>query len=198
MHPCRSASSYEFSPSPLLSVKGKTNTTPRTGEFLKLDGLLPKKKRPTPEDRAREIEGALDWLRTQGAGLVEDESIPSLGKVNTVDISRRTPEARAKDLEDSLNWISNKGNDGDSNDPTRDFRKLDSMLPKKCGQTPEERAREIEEALDLLRSKDPTSLFAKVEIPKHQKIQKPSGSAHPTPLLAALRRRCRGRLEYMV
>ena len=71
-----------------------------------------------------------------------------------------TPEARAKDLEDSLNWISNKGNDDDSNDPTRDFRKLDSMLPKKRGQTPEERAREIEEALNWLRSKGPTAEMA--------------------------------------
>ena len=140
--------------------KKKEDKYDPTGEFRKLDGLLPKKKSQTPEDRAREIEGALDWLRTQGTGLVEDEYIPSLGKVGTVDISRRTPEARAKDLEDALNWIRNKGNDDDSNDPTGDFRKLDSMLPKKRGQTPEERAREIEEALDWLRSKGPTAEMA--------------------------------------
>jgi hypothetical protein len=63
-------------------------------------------------------------------------------------ISRRKREERAQDLEDTLNWLRNKRKDGDRTDPSGEFRKLDSMLPKKRKHTPEERAREIEGALD--------------------------------------------------
>merc|ERR1712048_1416024 len=69
-------------------------------------------------------------------------------------ISKRTPEQRAKDLRDIMSWMRNL-EDG-SLDPTGDFRKIDSILPKKRGQSKRERALEIENALDWVRN---TSAF---------------------------------------
>ena len=132
--------------------KKKEDRYDPTAGFRKLDTLLAKKKGETPEDRARDIEGALDWLRSQGTSPVGDESILSLEKIGTVEMSRRTPGDRALDLEDALNWMRNKGMDDDVNDPTGDFRKLDSMLPRKRDQIPDERAREVEGALDWMRN----------------------------------------------
>jgi hypothetical protein len=45
-----------------------------TAEFRKLDNLLPTKRGQTPEDRTREIEGALDRLRSQGTTPDPDEA----------------------------------------------------------------------------------------------------------------------------
>ena len=40
-----------------------------TGQFKKIDQMLPKPKRgQKPEDRAREIEGILDWMRRNEVG----------------------------------------------------------------------------------------------------------------------------------
>ena len=44
-------------------VHGKKPSDDVTGDFKKIDQLLPKKKKQTPEDRAKEVEGAMDWLR---------------------------------------------------------------------------------------------------------------------------------------
>ena len=95
---------------------------------------------------------ALDWIRSRDVGPGDDDDIPEFEKLGSIPVSRRTPEQRAKDLEDALNWMRNKGTDDESNDPTGQFRKIDSMLPKRPGQTPEERAREIEGALDWMRN----------------------------------------------
>jgi hypothetical protein len=57
------------------------------------------------------------------------------------------------DIENTLNWVRNKGKDDAGNDLTGEFRKLESMMPKKSVQTtPEDRSREIEGALDWMRS----------------------------------------------
>jgi hypothetical protein len=79
-------------------------------------------------------------------------AVDKFNKVPSVPISRRTPEQRAKDLENTLNWLRNKGKDDEVFDPTGEFRKLDSMLPKKNGQTPADRARDIKGALDWMRN----------------------------------------------
>ncbi len=63
-------------------------------------------------------------------------------------MSRRSPEQRAQDLEDALHWMRNKGDEEDANDPTGDFRKLDSLLPKKRSQKAD---KEFSEAIDLWR-----------------------------------------------
>jgi hypothetical protein len=56
----------------------------------------------------------------------------------------------AKDLKNTLNRLHNKGKDDGVNDPTGEFRKLDSLLPQKRGQTPADWARDIEGALDWI------------------------------------------------
>jgi hypothetical protein len=83
-----------------------------------LDNLLPKKRAQT-----RDIEGALDWLRSKAPGAAGDDSIPSFYKIGSVPMSRRSPKQRAQDLKDALNWTRNKG---DANDPTGDFRKWEA------------------------------------------------------------------------
>merc|ERR1712183_230700 len=71
---------------------------------------------------------------------------------------RSTEQQRSKDLTDALNWLRNKGDDDEKYDPTGEFRKLDSMLPKKRGQSAEDRAIEIEGSLQWLRNnRDPPS-----------------------------------------
>jgi hypothetical protein len=114
---------------------------------------LPKKRGQTPEDRAHDLNGALDWLRSKAPGAAGDDSIPSFDMIGSVPMSRRSPEQRAQDLEDALNWMRNKGDEEDANDPTGDFRKLDSLLPKKRSQKAD---KEISEAIDLWRDNGKT------------------------------------------
>ena len=48
-----------------LRNKGKDDkTTDPTGDFRRLDALLPKKLGESLEARAREVEGSLDWIGT--------------------------------------------------------------------------------------------------------------------------------------
>ena len=118
-----------------LRNKGKDDDiTDPTGEFRKLDSMLPHRRGQTPEDRARELEGALDWLRNRDVSPSEDEGLPAFNKAGSVPFARRTPEQRTEDLDNALNWLRNKGKDDDTNDPTGEFRKLDSMLPVRRGQ----------------------------------------------------------------
>jgi hypothetical protein len=102
-----------------------------TSEFRKLDSILPKKAGQPPENRAREVQGALVWMRNNGISPHDDYCVEKLNKLPSIPASRRTPEKRAKDLKNTLNWLRNKGKDYDANDPIGEFRKLDSMLPKK-------------------------------------------------------------------
>jgi hypothetical protein len=44
-----------------------------TGDFHKVDNLLPKKRGQPPEDRGREIEGALAWMRNNSSRHAEWE-----------------------------------------------------------------------------------------------------------------------------
>eukprot|EP00934_Nitzschia_sp_Nitz4_P009075 Nitzschia sp. Nitz4//scaffold279_size24496//752//7097//NITZ4_008380-RA/size24496-exonerate_est2genome-gene-0.13-mRNA-1//-1//CDS//3329545391//9065//frame0 len=128
-----------------------------SGDFKLLDKLLPKKKRGTEEDRARDIEGALDWMRNHGVKPGDLKPLEKFKKLGTIPVSRRTPEQRAKDLDDTMNWLRKKGKKGGKADPTGDFAKLDAILPRKKDQSPELRARQIEGALDWVRTCDVTS-----------------------------------------
>jgi hypothetical protein len=52
-----------------------------TGEFKKIDQMLPKKKGESPQDRDRDIESGLDWCRNLGVtplGVDEDSPAFSL------------------------------------------------------------------------------------------------------------------------
>jgi hypothetical protein len=95
-----------------------------------LDSILPVKPGQTPEQRASEIEGAIDWVRSNEVGPAVD---------------------RKKDVDDVRTWLRSKK--ADSLDPAGDFKKIDQLLPKKKGQKPEDRAKEIEGALDWMRNK---------------------------------------------
>jgi hypothetical protein len=101
--------------------------------------------------RSREIEGALDWMRSNGVSPHDEDAVDKFNKLPSAPVSRRNPEQRAKDLEHTLDWVRNKGNADACKDPTSEFRKLDSMLPKKNGQTPADGARDVEGALDWMR-----------------------------------------------
>jgi hypothetical protein len=115
--------------------------------------MLPARKGQSPEERAREIEATLDWMRNNDISPAANDALDKLDKVGPVSMASRSPEQRVSDLAEALNWVRNKGKDDDVNDPTGQFRKLDSMLPKKRGQSAEDRAREIEGAMDWMRSK---------------------------------------------
>lgn len=123
-----------------------------TGEFRKLDAILPKKKSQTPEQRANEIESHLDWLRNGGADNLPEPA--SFDKINMATVGRRTPEEQAQDYSNALNWLRNKESGSDYLDPNGEFRKLDSLLPVKKNQSPEDRARELSTALDWLRNEN--------------------------------------------
>jgi hypothetical protein len=128
---------------------GKPESEDPTGEFTKVDQLLPKKKQ-SDEDRARDIEGALDWMRNRGVEPSDESPEGTFEKLGSFPISRRSPEERSGDVDDIMTWM--RTNKDDQDDPTGEFTKIDQMLPKKKGQKPEERAREIESALDWMRN----------------------------------------------
>jgi hypothetical protein len=123
-----------------------------SGEFRKLDKLLPQKAGQNVAERARDIEGALDWLRNSGVPSVDDDLAKALGRVGSVPISLRTPEQRMKDQQDALNWLRHKGKNDNVVDPTGEFRKIDSLLPKKKSQSKADRAKEMEQAIDWCRN----------------------------------------------
>jgi len=131
-----------------------------TGDYRKLDSMLPKKKGMTPEDRAREIESSLDWLRSQ-QDIPADEEATIITESEAIDLSTlgpapicvTSPEDRQEELRNIMSWIRNKGK-GMKNkyDPSGNFRKLDKLLPRKRRQKPEDRAREIERVMDWMRN----------------------------------------------
>jgi hypothetical protein len=58
------------------------------GEFCKLDSMLPKKRGQTPKDRAHEIEGALDWIHSNGVSPHDEDDVEKLNKLPPVPVSR--------------------------------------------------------------------------------------------------------------
>jgi len=129
--------------------KGKDDkTSDPTGDFRKLDVVLPRSAGQSPEDRSRQIESCLDWIRNSEPTMGRDDNQPSPQTIGSLPIARRTPEQRIGDLENALNFLRSKGTkDEKMFDPTGEFKKLDKLLPKKKGGTIEDRARDIETAL---------------------------------------------------
>jgi len=119
-----------------------------SGDFRKLDKLLPKKRGQTAEQRGRAIEGALDFLRSNNVSPDDDDIIDKYSDVGSIPVSPRTPEQRYKDFYDVLNWIRHQGENDAINDPNGYFQKLDSILPKRRGLKVKDRARQIEKFLD--------------------------------------------------
>jgi hypothetical protein len=98
----------------------------------------------TLEERARLIEGALDWVRNKGLAL-DEVILPLPNESRFVPVNATTPQQRESDLENVLNWI--RSGKSDAADPTGEFKRLDSMLPNKRRQKPRELTHEIDESL---------------------------------------------------
>ena len=67
-----------------------------TGEFEKIDQVVPRNPGDKPKGRSRDIESALDWMHNNGMAL-DDESLPSFKKfamVRSVPITRRSQPER--------------------------------------------------------------------------------------------------------
>ena len=137
-----------------LRNKGKGKKYDANGEFRKLDAMLPIKQGQSPNDRAREIVGALDWCRMNNISIHDEDAIENFNKIGSVPVLGRSPEQRSKDLSDTSNWLRNKGKDDFAFDSSGEFRRLDDMLSVKQGQCIDDRAREIEASLDWIRQKD--------------------------------------------
>ena len=88
-----------------------------TGVFKKVDKLLPEKTRLKPQDRARYVKAALDWMRNKGGQKQEIEGAldwmmkksvshstmllsSPIEKLGSIPVSRRTPEDREKDIDE--------------------------------------------------------------------------------------------------
>lgn len=129
-----------------------------TGDFRKLDALLPRKKSQSPDDRSLAIEMALDWVRTSDVPTESDESIQPMAIVGTAPVTFRTPEDRKNDLVSAMNWLRNGKQESD--DVDGNFTKIDKMLPVKPAQSTEDRARDLEGCLDWMRNNSvaPTAL----------------------------------------
>ena len=84
----------------------------------------------------------MDWLRSSIVDGLEDHSLPLMG-IPFASVATQSPERRGKDLHNALNWIRHKSDP--MYDPTGEFKRLDSLLPRKRDQSLEDRARELEE-----------------------------------------------------
>ena len=112
---------------------GKDEKDDPTGKLKKIDDIIPQKRGQSPEDRAKDIEAGLDWVRNgQPKGPSDDDTPPweQFDKMDSGLITRRSPPQRQKDLEDVMNCIRNVKDEKD--DPTGEFKKIDQIiLPRK-------------------------------------------------------------------
>jgi hypothetical protein len=108
--------------------------------------MLPRKKNQSPQDRAREIGGALDRMRNTAVGPVDARNVPAdFEQLPSVPLSRKSPEDR-KELNTILNWICS-GKPSDMDTPTYELPKID--------QSPEDRQKDIETVFDWIRHGKP-------------------------------------------
>merc|ERR1712157_170575 len=121
-----------------------------TNEFATIDQMLPIKKKQSPDDRAKDIEGVLNWMRSNVPSVPFEEGIESL-RSPSVPVKRRSPEDRQKDVDDITDWIR-KGRPSDVDSPTNEFATIDQMLPPKKNQSPDDRAKDVEGVLNWMRS----------------------------------------------
>jgi hypothetical protein len=119
------------------------------GQFNKLDQMLPTKRSQSPEDRAKDIESALDWCRNHSVLPLDDGSLSGFKKIGSIPVSIRSPEDRRKDVEDGLNWL--RAGKPDDQDMSVEFKEINSLLPTKKSQWPEDPAMDIESALHWCR-----------------------------------------------
>jgi len=63
----------------------KPDSMDPSGQFKKIDQMLPRKKNQRTKDRANDIESALDWCRNNGVRPGdEDGNVPGFNKIGSV------------------------------------------------------------------------------------------------------------------
>merc|ERR1712183_420988 len=124
------------------------------GEFKTIDQILPTKKNQSPDDRAKDVEGVLNWMKTNNIpsvpGFDESEMPTGMDKLPSIPIKRRSPEHRQKDIDDITDWIRH-GRPSNMDSPTNEFATIDQMLPTKKNQSPDDRAKDVESVLNWMR-----------------------------------------------
>jgi hypothetical protein len=78
------------------------------------------------EDKARELEGTLDWMRQIGISPFDESESRYFVKAAVIPSSRRTPQLSSKVLADPLTWIRQARKP--SRFPSGEFEKLNTIL----------------------------------------------------------------------
>ena len=146
---------------------GRRPTDDPTGDFAKIDQLLPKKPNQTDRSRANAIEQSINWLRNKEINpAFDDGDEPFKKMVGEVPVSTKSPDERLKDVEAVETWLRNPATAVD--DETRDFSVVNQLLPN-VAKSPTDRAREIESVIDWCRNRGvpPISLL---DTPEHSKV----------------------------
>jgi hypothetical protein len=120
-------------------------------EFKKIDSLLPTKKSQGPEDRAMDIESALDWCRDNNVSPFDVDFTDKINKLGSIPVSRISPEDRRREVSNVLNW-KRAGKPADMDTPDGQYNMLDTLLPVERNQILEQRAREIESIINWCRN----------------------------------------------
>ncbi|KAL3922402.1 MAG: hypothetical protein SGILL_002225 [Bacillariaceae sp.] len=132
--------------------------------FAKLDSMLPLKSSQSTEARAKEMSKALKWIKKQGVTIsgTKPSSEKSLEKTSSHSEKKRKGDAEqtSDDYQNCMKWLTSTNRD--SIPDAKQFKKLDSMLPKKPDQSTADRAREMCKALSWVKKssakKDATRL----------------------------------------
>merc|ERR1712176_1539575 len=113
--------------------------------------MLPPKKNQSPDDRAKDVESVLNWMRSNNIPSVSSDETTDFRNLSSVPIKRKSPEERQKDVDDISDWIR-KGRPSDGDSPSNEFSTIDQMLPPKKNQSPDDRAKDVESVLNWMRS----------------------------------------------
>ena len=129
----------------------KASNTPETAAYKKIDEVLPEVPGQSPEDRAKDIDSVMTWMRNHRVA-------PSQKAGETATADKRGLREKSKDVEAVFNWLRNPtaydGDDGDEDvdDSVDGFRLVDQLLPLSEGQSLASRAQEIDNVITWLRN----------------------------------------------
>merc|ERR1712113_66883 len=108
------------------------------------------KKNQSPDDRAKDVEGVLNWMRTNNIpsvpGFDESEMPSGMDKLPSIPIKRRSPKDRQKEIDDITDWIRH-GRPSNMDSPKND-------------QSPDDRAKDVESVLNWMRTNNIPSVPA--------------------------------------
>eukprot|EP00536_Pseudo-nitzschia_multiseries_P019367 jgi/Psemu1/60329/gm1.60329_g len=146
-----------------------------------LEGADVDEFKASPKDRAKEVEGVLDYCRNVGKKPSElDATDVPFDKIGLLPSSSKSPEDRLKDVDDVFNWIRSGKPDKVEGVDVDEFKAVDQAFPAKKGQSPKDRAKEVEGVLDYCRNvgKKPSELDA-TDVPFDKIGLLPSSSKSP-------------------